>query len=45
MKMEYLLEKKMTDDELKALIAGLAVAQDRTDEQMKLNAIAQKATD
>jgi len=42
----------MTDDELKALVAGLAVAQDRTDEQMqrtdeqmKLNAIAQKATD
>ncbi len=25
----------MTDDELKALVAGLAVAQDRTDEQMK----------
>ena len=47
-----LLEKKMTDDELKALVAGLAVAQDRTDEQMKAtdeqiqrNAIAQKATD
>ena len=42
----------MTDDELKALVAGLAVAQDRTDEQMKAtdeqmkrNAIAQKATD
>ena len=35
----------MTDDELKALVAGLAVAQDRTDEQMKLNALAQKATD
>ncbi|MDO9142454.1 MAG: hypothetical protein Q7U38_19210 [Methylobacter sp.] len=25
----------MTDDELKALVASLAVAQDRTDEQMK----------
>ena len=35
----------MTDDELKALVASLAVSQDRTDEQMKLNAIAQKATD
>ena len=35
----------MTDDELKALVAGLAVAQDRTDEQMQRNAIAQKATD
>ncbi|WP_432743347.1 hypothetical protein ABXJ76_01245 [Methylobacter sp. G7] len=35
----------MTDDELKALVASLAVAQDRTDEQMKLNALAQKATD
>ena len=42
----------MTDDEIKALVAGLAVAQKatdeqmkRTDEQMKLNAIAQKATD
>ena len=35
----------MTDDELKALVASLAVAQDRTDEQMKLNAIAQRATD
>ena len=47
-----LLEKKMTDDELKALVAGLAIAQDgtdeqmqRTDEQMQRNAIAQKATD
>ena len=42
----------MTDDELKALVASLAVdskslheAQRVTDEQMKLNAIAQKATD
>ena len=35
----------MTDDELKALVASLAVAQDRTDEQMQRNAIAQKATD
>ena len=42
----------MTDDELKALVASLAIAQKatdeqikRTDEQMKLNAIAQKATD
>jgi len=42
----------MTDDELKALVASLAISQDRTDEQMKrtdeqiqLNAIAQKATD
>lgn len=25
----------MTDDELKALVASLAVSQDRTDEQMK----------
>ena len=25
----------MTDDELKALVAGLAIAQDRTDEQMQ----------
>ena len=42
----------MTDDELKELVASLAVdsknlheAQKTTDEQMKLNAIAQKATD
>ena len=35
----------MTDDELKALVAGMAAAQDRTDALMKLNAIAQKATD
>ena len=35
----------MTDDELKALVAGLAIAQKATDEQIKLNAIAQKATD
>ncbi len=42
----------MTDDELKALVASLAVdsknlhdAQRVTDEQIKLNAIAQKATD
>ena len=35
----------MTDDELKALVAGLAVAQKVTDEQIKLNAVAQKATD
>ena len=42
----------MTDDELKALVASLAIdsknlheAQRVTDEQMKLNAIAQKATD
>ncbi len=35
----------MTDDELKALVASLAVSQDRTDEQMQRNAIAQKATD
>ena len=41
----------MTDDELKALVASLAVSQDRTDEQMKrtdeqikLNAVEQKAT-
>jgi hypothetical protein len=32
---EY-LEKEMTDDELKALVASLAVAQKATDEQMKL---------
>ena len=38
-------ETNMTDDELKALVGSLAVAQDRTDEQMKLNAIAQRATD
>jgi len=45
-------EKNMTDDELKALVASLAVdsknlheAQRVTDEQIKLNAIAQKATD
>ena len=25
----------MTDDELKALVASLAISQDRTDEQMK----------
>ena len=35
----------MTDDELKALIASLAVAQDRTDEQIAGLAIAQKETD
>ena len=35
----------MTDEELKALVAGLAVAQKVTYEQIKLNAIAQKATD
>jgi hypothetical protein len=42
----------MTDDELKALVASLAVdsknmheAQKTTDEQMKLNALAQKTTD
>ncbi|RIZ67128.1 MAG: hypothetical protein D0531_00960, partial [Methylococcales bacterium] len=42
----------MTDDELKALVASLAVdsknlhaAQRVTDEQIKLNAITQKATD
>ena len=35
----------MTDEELKALVAGLAVAQKVTHEQIKLNAIAQKATD
>jgi len=35
----------MTDDELKALVAGMAAAQDWTDALMKLNAIAQKATD
>ena len=45
-------DKNMTDDELKALVASLAVdsknlhdAQRVTDEQIKLNAIAQKATD
>jgi len=45
-------KNNMTDDELKALVASLAVdsknlheAQRVTDEQMKLNAIAQKATD
>ncbi len=45
-------ENNMTDDELKALVASLAVdsknlheAQRVTYEQMKLNAIAQKATD
>jgi len=45
-------EKNMTDDELKALVASLALdsknlheAQRVTDEQIKLNAIAQKATD
>ncbi len=42
----------MTDDELKALVAGLAVAQDRTDAQIKATdqqiaglTVAQKATD
>jgi hypothetical protein len=42
----------MTDEELKALVASLAIAQKatdeqmkRTDEQIKRNAIAQKATD
>ena len=39
------VDKNMTDEELKALVAGLAVAQKVTDEQIKLNAIAQKATD
>jgi hypothetical protein len=35
----------MTDDELKALVASLAESQKITDQQIKLNAIAQKATD
>lgn len=35
----------MTDDELKALVASLAESQKTTDQQIKLNAIAQKATD
>ena len=35
----------MTDEELKALVASLAVSQKETDEQMKRNAIAQKETD
>jgi hypothetical protein len=30
-------EKKMTDDELKALVASLAVVQQITDEQMRRN--------
>ncbi len=35
----------MTDDELKALVAGLAVAQDRTDAQLAENAAQQAKTD
>lgn len=35
----------MTDDELKALVASLVEAQKATDQQIKLNAVAQKATD
>jgi len=35
----------MTDEELKALVASLAVSQKETDEQMKRNAVAQKETD
>jgi len=37
--------KKMTDDELKALVASLAVAQKETGEEIKALAVAQKATD
>ncbi len=32
-------DEKMTDAELKALVAGLATAQDRTDAQMAANAV------
>lgn len=35
----------MTDDELKALVANLAVAQDRTDAQMAANAVQMAKTD
>ena len=35
----------MTDDELKALVASLAVAQKETGEEIKALAVAQKATD
>ena len=35
----------MTDEELKALVAGLAVAQDRTDAQLAKNAAQQAKTD
>ena len=35
----------MTDDELKALVAGLAIAQDRTDEQMQRTDAQMQRTD
>ncbi len=38
-------DEKMTDEELKALVAGLATAQDRTDAQLKENAAQQAKTD
>ncbi len=38
-------DEKMTDAELKALVAGLATAQDRTDAQMAVNAAQQAKTD
>ncbi len=38
-------DEKMTDAELKALVAGLATAQDRTDAQMAANAAQQAKTD
>ncbi len=38
-------DEKMTDAELKALVAGLATAQDRTDAQMAANAVQQAKTD